>query len=57
VVASFPDIGARYARLLLEHFGSVKALVNAEKEELMKVPGIGGKKAEKIYELSRRDYR
>ena len=57
VVASFPDIGARYARLLLEHFGSVKALVNAEKEELMKVPGIGEKKAEKIYELSRRDYR
>ncbi len=57
VVASFPEIGARYARLLLEHFGSVQALVNAEKEELMKVPGIGEKKAEKIYELSRRDYR
>ena len=57
VVASFPDIGARYARLLLDHFGSVRALVNAEKEELMKVPGIGEKKAEKIYELSRRDYR
>jgi ERCC4-related helicase len=57
VVASFPDIGARYARLLLEYFGSIKALVNAEKEELLKVPGIGEKKAEKIYELSRRDYR
>ncbi|MBP1928177.1 Fanconi anemia group M protein [Methanolinea mesophila] len=57
VVASFPDIGARYARLLLEHFGSLQALVNADKEALMKVPGIGEKKAEKIYELSRRDYR
>ena len=30
IVSAFPEIGLRNARLLLAHFGSVKAIVNAE---------------------------
>jgi Fanconi anemia group M protein len=56
IVSAFPEIGLRNARLLLAHFGSVRAIVNAELEELIAVKGIGEKTAQKIYELSRREY-
>ncbi len=56
VMCAFPDLGPTYARALLNAFGSLKAIMNAEKEELLQVPGIGAKKAEMIYELSRRPY-
>jgi len=56
IISSFPDLGPKYARTLLTTFGSVKAIMVAEKEELLQVPGIGIKKAEMIYELSRRPY-
>ncbi|MCQ8894594.1 MAG: DEAD/DEAH box helicase [Methanolinea sp.] len=57
VIASFPDIGPKYARILLDHFGSVRAVTNASEEELLAVKGIGKERARKIWELSRRDYR
>lgn len=56
IIAAFPDIGLKQARSLLELFGSVQAVVNAEKEELLEVAGIGVKKAERIYDLSRFPY-
>ncbi|MCK9630899.1 MAG: DEAD/DEAH box helicase [Methanoregula sp.] len=56
VVSAFPEIGLRNARLLLAHFGSVQAVVNASMEELVAVPGIGEKTAQKIFELCRRAY-
>jgi Fanconi anemia group M protein len=56
IVSAFPEIGLKNARLLLSHFGSVRAIVNAELEELVAVKGIGEKTAQKIYELSRREY-
>jgi Fanconi anemia group M protein len=56
IITAFPDIGLKQARLLLEAFGSVQGIVHAEKEELMQVAGIGTKKAERIYELSRLIY-
>ena len=56
IVSAFPEIGLRNARLLLAHFGSVRAIVNAELEELVAVKGIGEKTAAKIYDLSRREY-
>jgi len=56
ILSAFPDLGPKYARALLTAFGSLKAVMNAEKEELLQVPGIGAKKAEMIYELSRRPY-
>jgi Fanconi anemia group M protein len=56
IIAAFPDIGIKYSRSLLETFGSVQAVINAEKEELREVAGIGMKKAERIYDLSRLSY-
>ncbi|HTY14186.1 MAG TPA: DEAD/DEAH box helicase [Methanoregulaceae archaeon] len=56
VIASFPDIGLKNARLLLGHFGSVQGIVNADEQSLGDVEGIGKKRAKKIYELSRHPY-
>jgi Fanconi anemia group M protein len=57
IIASFPDIGPRHARALLEHFGSVQAVVNAGEEDLVRVKGIGKERAKKIREVSHRPYR
>ncbi|WP_067049798.1 DEAD/DEAH box helicase [Methanofollis ethanolicus] len=56
VIAAFPEVGLKSARALLEHFGSVQAVIDAEKEDLMKVKGIGEKTAGTILDLSRRPY-
>jgi ERCC4-related helicase len=57
VVASFPEIGLRNARLLLAHFGSVQAVANADIADLLTVKGIGQKTAQRIFDLCRRPYR
>lgn len=57
IISSFPGVGPKHARILLREFGSVKAIVESEKEELMKIKGIGEKTASSIYETSRRGYR
>ncbi len=56
VLAAFPNIGLRSARLLLEHFGSLKAIIDADPEELASVRGIGEKIAQGIWDLTRRPY-
>jgi ERCC4-related helicase/ERCC4-type nuclease len=56
IIASFPEIGMKNARLLLEHLGSVKGIVEAEEKDLRNVEGIGEKKARRIYEICRRPY-
>ncbi len=56
-LAAFPSIGMRSARLLLEHFGSLKAIIDAEEKELASVHGIGEKTARAIWDLARRPYR
>ncbi len=56
VIASLPAIGLKHARLLLEHFGSIAAIANAEEEALVRVPGIGEKRAREIYALMRASY-
>jgi len=56
-LAAFPNVGLKSARLLLEHFGSLKAIVDAEPEELSSVYGIGEKTARAIWDLARRPYR
>lgn len=57
VLSSFPSIGPKNARDLLEHFGSIQNIMNANIEELKVVPGIGDKTAKSIFELSRKKYR
>lgn len=44
----FPGVGPSRAKDLLDHFGHFKAIVNSEKEELVKIDGIGDATAEKI---------
>jgi ERCC4-type nuclease len=57
VIATFPEIGLRQARVLLDHFGSVKGVVDADEAALLQVPGIGEKRAKQIAALSRHPYR
>ena len=45
IVEMLPGCGMVLARDLLQHFGSVKRIMNATNEELCAVPGIGAKKA------------
>lgn len=47
-LVSFPGIGLAKADLLLAHFGSLKAVLNASREELMAVRGIGARHADCI---------
>ncbi|HDR72792.1 MAG TPA: DEAD/DEAH box helicase [Methanoculleus sp.] len=56
ILSAYPAIGPRHARLLLAHFGSLHAVITAEKEALQGVPGIGEKTARTIWELSRRTW-
>jgi len=56
ILSAYPAIGPRHARLLLAHFGTLQAVINADREELKNVPGIGEKTARTIWELSRRTY-
>jgi len=51
VVSSLPGIGAKTANNLLTHFGSVRGVMNASKEQLMEVDGVGPKKAEEIHSV------
>jgi len=51
ILAALPGVGSHRARLLLEHFGSVEAVILATEEELMDVPGIGGQTAQRIRKL------
>jgi ERCC4-type nuclease len=43
-------IGEETAKLLIEHFGSLGRVCNADPEELSALPGIGPKKASQILE-------
>jgi ERCC4-type nuclease len=51
VVSSLPGIGPKTANNLLAHFKSVRGVMNASKEQLMEVDGVGAKKAEEIHEV------
>ena len=57
IIASFPSVGLRNARLLLSHFGSVKAVLDADEEALRAVKGIGEKTARQIIGISKQPYR
>ncbi|HQC12861.1 MAG TPA: DEAD/DEAH box helicase [Methanoregulaceae archaeon] len=56
IIASFPDIGLKNARLLLEHFGSVRGVIDADFSELVKVKGIGEGRARRIFDLAGKKY-
>ncbi len=48
VLAALPGVGAHRARLLLDYFGSIEAVVSAEEAEMISVRGIGAHTAKQI---------
>jgi Fanconi anemia group M protein len=57
VVGAIADIGPVTARSLLEHFGSVEAVMTAREEDLLDVDGVGEVTAERIRDVVGSDYR
>jgi ERCC4-type nuclease len=57
LVEGLPGVGPRRARMLLAHFGSPAAIMCAAAEELSKVPGIGKKSAQRIWQAVHAQYR
>ena len=57
IVEGFPGIGPGTAVALLNHFGAVRAILEASESELRLVPGIGPKAAKQILEILTVDYR
>lgn len=51
ILSALPHIGEQLATNLLEHFGTIAEVADASVEELQKVPKIGKKKAELIYNM------
>ena len=51
LLQNFPGIGPKRAKCLLHSFGSIRAVMNARKEELTAVPGIGAAGARAIHWL------
>ncbi len=51
ILSSMPGVGPNLARRLLEHFGTLKDLANADVKQLMDVEKIGKKKAQAIHDV------
>ena len=57
LVSSIQGVGLNTAKLLLEHFTSLKNLINASEEEISSIKGIGKKTAEKLVKLFGESYK
>lgn len=56
IVESLPNVSALLAHRLLEQFGSVHALFQADEQELTNVKGIGKKTAKEIKDVIEKEY-
>ncbi len=56
IVESFPMVGPKLAKSLLEEFQSLEAFVNASEEELLKVENLGEKKVKVIRKTIEYEY-
>jgi Fanconi anemia group M protein len=56
VVGAIAEVGPVTARSLLEHFGSVEAVMTAEEDALLAVEGVGEVTAGRIREVAAGDY-
>lgn len=57
ITESLPGIGPVSAKSLLKHFKTVKNMINASKNELKEVEGIGEKTATNIIDVTQREFR
>ncbi|MEM3085821.1 MAG: helix-hairpin-helix domain-containing protein [Halobacteria archaeon] len=53
LLSAIPLIGEEVAGALLEHFGSLQAVAQADEKALLKVPGIGKERARRIHQIFR----
>ena len=51
ILGSMPGVGPNLAHRLIEHFGTLKGVANADEKQLMKVDKVGRKKAAEIYRI------
>ena len=51
IVSSFPNLGVHTSKLLLEHYGTIKNLVNTSEEKLKELKGIGEKTAKNLVNI------
>jgi len=56
VVSAIADIGPVTSRTLLEHFGTVEAVMTATEDDLLEVDGVGPVTAERIREVVGSEY-
>lgn len=56
-VEGLPNIGPVAAKKLLEHFGSVQAVFEADEDELQEVEGVGEEKAKEIRRVVYSNYK
>ena len=56
ILQGLPGIGPDRAKALLERFGSVRAVMTADPEDLSQLPGIGDKTAEAIGSILESDF-
>jgi len=57
IIAAFPQLGVKLAQELLNHFGSVKKVINASLDDLKEIPGIGEGKAKRMLNLIVKKYK
>ncbi|HDP73375.1 MAG TPA: DEAD/DEAH box helicase, partial [Candidatus Woesearchaeota archaeon] len=57
IVSSIPWVGPALSRPLLEHFGSIKELANAQIDDLIKLENIGPEKAKSIFDVLNSEYK
>ena len=56
LVAGLPSVNTKLSRRLLEKFGTVRKVMSASEERLMRVEGVGKKKAKNIWCLLNEKY-
>jgi Fanconi anemia group M protein len=57
IISSFPGISVILAKRLLKHFKTIQNFINADENQLKKVPGIGNKLAKKIKKIIQSEYK
>ncbi|MEK6982149.1 MAG: ERCC4 domain-containing protein [Candidatus Micrarchaeota archaeon] len=57
IIETFPMIGPKMAKILLEHFGNVENIINAKEEKLLEVNGMGEKRAKTIRSVIEGEYK
>ena len=56
ILGSLPGVGPNLAHRLIEHFGTLRGVADADEKQLMKVDKVGKKKAAAIYRIINKEF-